>query len=64
MIYTITVYDEFFKLPFKGEFESSSREQAIEDAQNFYAHELDINPEDVQIIKIEQKGTNYEYLSA
>ena len=43
----ITIYDEFFKQYFTGDFES------VDQAKELYSYELDCMPDDIIITKIE-----------
>ena len=51
-MYKITVYDDFFKKSFTGQFTGTQKE-AIKQCKEFYALELDTDPKEINIIKIE-----------
>lgn len=50
----ITIYDDFHNKHFSGEFVGDSREAIISDAKETWAVDLDCNPEDINITKIEE----------
>lgn len=53
MKYTITIYDDFFKKEYKGQFDGVTQADAENEARDFYAYELDCNTTDINIIKTE-----------
>jgi hypothetical protein len=50
-IYTITIQDDMFG-EFTGDFEAEDPNEASRLAQEFYAQEMDTQPEEIQILKI------------
>ena len=48
--FRITITDGFVTL--SGEFEAKNMSDAMEDARNFYAHELDTNSGDIRVVNI------------
>ena len=51
--YKITIDDGFFG-PLTGQFIATSEEEAVKEAKDFYAHELDTFLEDIEIVSVEQ----------
>ncbi len=51
VIYSITIVDEIFG-EFTGDFIATSQDEAILDAREFYAYEMDTQPEEIEIIKV------------
>lgn len=54
IIYRITIQDTMFG-EFTGEFEADTFEEACMDAKEFYALEMDTNPEEIEILAISIK---------
>lgn len=50
MIYKITIKDTFFKQELTGEFNGETEYDAKKEAKEFYALELDTNPENIIVL--------------
>ena len=50
MLYKITIKDNFFKKELSGEFTAETEFDAEKEAREFYALELDINPENIIVL--------------
>lgn len=50
--YRIVIYDDFFKKEFTGDFGAEDQETAIEEAKEYYAFELDTQPNEIDVRSI------------